>query len=157
MSSEIQNYTNLSASKLRFGLVASRFNHYLVEGLLARFEKSVSLNGKPEILVVERVPGAHEIPAALSLLLKSNQFSCMIGLGVVLKGSTSHHHLVAESTGYAIQNLVIKYNIPIINGIVTTDTLDDAKERIFGELDRGREFAHAAIEMGHLHTKWTKI
>ena len=156
MSSEIQPASNLSSSSLHIGIVASRFNHTLVEALLQRVTKCISLRGEPEILMIERVPGAHEIPAALSILMHANKFSCLIGLGVVLKGATSHHHLVAESAGNAIQDLVVRYNTPIINGIVVTDTLQDAEERITGKLDRGHEFAQAAIEMGNLQKKWTK-
>jgi 6,7-dimethyl-8-ribityllumazine synthase len=81
----------------------------------------------------------------------------MIGLGVVIKGATSHHHLVAESTGNAIQSLVAQHGVPIINGIVVTDDEDLAKERINGTLDRGKEFAQAALEMAYLYKKWTKI
>jgi len=157
MSSEIQSPSILSSSPLRIGIVAARFNQLLIEALLTRVTECLSQHGKPEFILIERVPGSNEIPSALSLLLKANKFSCMIGLGVVIKGSTSHHHLVAESAGNAIQSLVIKYNIPIINGIIVTDNLKDAEERITGELDRGHEFAHAAIEMGHLYKKWTKI
>ena len=80
----------------------------------------------------------------------------MIGLGVVIKGATSHHHLVAESAGNAIQSLVLQHGVPIINGIVVTDDENSANERINGSLDRGREFAQAALEMAHLHEKWTK-
>ncbi len=157
MSSEIQPSSNLSSDALHIGIVASRFNVTLVDALLKRVTECISSNGEPEVLLIERVPGAHEIPSALSLLLQASKFSCLIGLGVVLKGATSHHHLVAESAGNAIQHLVIKYNTPIINGIVVTDTLVDAEERITGKLDRGHEFAHAAIEMGNLYKKWTKI
>lgn len=156
MSLEKQPASILSSSSLRIGIVASRFNSSLTDSLLTRVTNCISENGKPKGLIIERVPGAHEIPAALALLLKSSKFSCMIGLGVVIKGSTSHHHLVAESSGHAIQSLIIKFNVPIINGIVVTDHIKDAEERINGKLDRGHEFAQAAIEMGHLHTKWTK-
>ena len=110
--------------------------------------------GKPADVVVERVPGSHEVPAGLSLLAESGRFSTLIGLGVVIKGSTSHHHLVAESAGHAIQNLVIQHRLPIINGIVVTDDLPTAEERITGSLDRGREFAHAALEMASLRQRW---
>ena len=65
-----------------------------------------------------------------------------------------HHHLVAESAGHAIQSLVINYHLPIINGIVVTDDLATAQERITGSLDRGREFAHAALEMASFRQKW---
>ena len=62
--------------------------------------------------------------------------------------------LVAESAGHAIQSLVINYHLPIINGIVVTDDLATAQERITGSLDRGREFAHAALEMASFRQKW---
>ena len=64
---------------------------------------------------------------------------------------------MADSSGNAIQNLSVSFNIPIINGIVVADNIADAEERIIGKLDQGHEFAHAAIEMGNLHNKWTKI
>ena len=156
MSSETQPPSNLSSNSLRIGIVAARFNKILIESLLSRVTDCLSLNGQPEFILIERVPGSNEIPSALSFLLQANKFSCMIGLGVVIKGSTSHHHLVAESASNAIQSLVIKHNIPIINGIIVTNNLIDAEDRITGELDRGYEFANAAIEMGHLYKKWTK-
>jgi len=157
MSNEIQPLTDLSAASLNIGIVASNFNLSLVNSLLERVQQCLSKNGVPNSLIVERVPGAHEIPSALCMMLNASKFSCMIGLGVVIKGSTSHHHLVAESAGHAIQNLTISHCTPIINGIVVTDSLNDAEERITGKLDRGKEFANAAIEMGYLQEKWTKI
>ena len=156
MSSEIQPASNLSVSPLSFGIVAARYNRELTDSLLDRIVSSLTENGEPENLTVERVPGTNEIPSALSLLLEAGKYSCMIGIGVVIKGATSHHHLVAESAGNGIQSLALKHNIPIINGIIVTDNLEDAAERITGRLDRGNEFAQAAIEMGHLYKKWTK-
>ena len=157
MSTESQPPSKLSATTLRIGIVASKFNNLLVEALLNRVLDSISTNGEPEFLCVGRVPGAHEIPSALSLMLRSQSFSCMIGLGVIIKGATSHHHMVADTAGHAIQHLAISHHTPVINGIVVTDNVDHAEERITGTLDRGREFGQAAIEMGHLQKKWTKI
>lgn len=156
MSSEIQPASNLPVSPLSFGIVAARYNRKLTDSLLDRIISSLTKNGEPENLTVERVPGTNEIPSALSLLLQAGKYSCMIGIGVVIKGATSHHHLVAESAANGIQSLALKYNIPIINGIIVTDNLEDAVERITGRLDRGNEFAQAAIEMGHFYKKWTK-
>ncbi len=157
MSSEIQPSSILSAKPLSVGIVAARYNQKLIDSLLDRVIFSLAENGEPEKLTVERVPGTNEIPTALSLLLQAEKYACMIGIGVVIKGSTSHHHLVAESAGNGIQSLALKHNIPIINGIIVTDNLQDAEERITGRLDRGKEFAQAAIEMGHFYKKWTKI
>ena len=156
MSDEVQPDTNLLPNTLSIGVVASKFNINLSDFLLQRVKQCIFDNGVPLEFIVERVPGAHEIPAALSLMLKSKRFSCMIALGVVIKGSTSHHHLVAEISGHAIQRLILDHGVPIINGIVVTDSYKDAEERITGSMDRGHEFAHAALQMGHMQKKWTK-
>lgn len=156
MSESPPSEKNLSSEGLSFGIVAARYNEELVESLLRKVTDCLCENGNPGELLIERVPGSHEIPSALNLMLNARTFSCMIGLGVVIKGQTSHHHLVAESAGNAIQSLVSQHGVPIINGIVVTDDENSANERINGSLDRGREFAQAALEMAHLHEKWTK-
>lgn len=156
MSEKPPSENHLSPEGLSFGVVAARYNEELIESLLHKVTSCLSENGQPAELLIERVPGSHEIPAALNLMLNARPFSCLIGLGVVIKGATSHHHLVAESAGNALQSLVSIHGVPIINGIVVTDDRDSANERINGNLNRGREFAQAALEMAHLHNKWTK-
>ena len=156
MSETPPSEKNLSSEGLSFGLVAARYNDELIESLLQKVTTCLCENGQPGELLVERVPGSHEIPSALHLMLNARPFSCMIGLGVVIKGATSHHHLVAESAGNAIQSLVSRHGVPVINGIVVTDDENSANERINGPLNRGREFAQAALEMAHLYDKWTK-
>ncbi len=138
------------------GIVAASYNEGLVESLLEKVKAGICENGRPAELLVERVPGSHEIPCAVNLMLNARTFSCMIGLGVVIKGATSHHHLVAESAGNALQSLSARHGVPIINGIIVTDDLVSAEERITGDLDRGSEFARAALEMAQLYEKWTK-
>lgn len=138
------------------GVVAARYNESLIESLLEKVTTRLCQDGRPAQLLVERVPGSHEIPCAINLMLNARPFSCMIGLGVVIKGATSHHHLVAESAGNALQSLSVRHGVPVINGIIVTDDLVSAEERITGELDRGSEFARAALEMAQLYEKWTK-
>ena len=157
MSQNSPTFVKIDPSKFRIGVVAAQFNQQLVDALLSRVEQIIFENGQPSEWTVERVPGSNEIPAALSLMLEKKSFSCLLGLGVVIKGSTSHHHLVAESAGHAIQNLVIKHNTPIINGMVVTDDRASAEARIIGEIDRGKEFAQAALQMANFKHKWTKI
>ena len=154
MSTDSPSTPLIDPSPFTFGIVCARFNEVLTQKLLERVVEVLHGHGKPAGLVIERVPGSHEVPAGLSLLAQSGRFSCLIGLGVVIKGSTSHHHLVAESAGHAIQALVVQNRLPIINGIVVTDDLPTAEERITGRLDRGCEFAHAALEMASLRQKW---
>ena len=157
MSIEIPSFSPIEPSNFRLGIAAAQFNPALADALLSRVVEIIEENGKPMELVIERVPGSNEIPAALNFLLENKSFSCLLGIGVVIKGSTSHHHLVAESAGNAIQSLIIKHNTPIINGIIVTDDLQSAEERISGSIDRGREFAQSALQMAKLKGKWTTI
>jgi 6,7-dimethyl-8-ribityllumazine synthase len=123
---------------------------------MAKVTAMIKDAGEPERLVVERVPGSHEVPVAMSLMLEAESFDCLVGLGVVIKGSTSHHHLVAESAGQAMQQLAVERCTPIINGIIVTDSIEDAEVRVTGSLNRGREFGEAALHMAELKRKWTK-
>jgi len=157
MSFEAPPFSPIEPGNFRLGVVAAQFNQSLVDSLLSRVVEVIEENGKPMELVIERVPGSNEIPVALNFLLENKSFSCLLGLGVVIKGSTSHHHLVAESAGNAIQSLMIKHNTPIINGIIVTDDRQTAEERISGSIDRGREFAQSALQMAKLKGKWTTI
>ena len=104
MSTDPPTARVIDPSPFSFGIVCARFNESLTQHLLNRVLQVLQEQGKPANLVVERVPGSHEVPAGLSLLAESGRFSCLLGLGVVIKGSTSHHHLVAESAGNAIQS-----------------------------------------------------
>jgi len=144
-------------AKLSIGVVCASFNSDLCESLLTRVTSCLQEKGMLKKLLIERVPGSNEVPSGIDLILEGTSFDCMIGLGVVIKGSTSHHHLVAEASGHALQNLSVKYHTPIINGIVVTDDLQSAEDRIVGEIDRGKEFAQAALHMAYLKRKWIRI
>lgn len=157
MSEEAPTFPPIDPSPYEFGIVTASYNQSLCNALLARVTEVLNFSGSPKEVIVERVPGSHEIPSLLKLMLEARPFHCLIGLGVVIKGSTSHHHLVAESAGHAIQSLAIEHGVPIINGLVVTEDLNSAEERITGSLDRGKEFAQAALRMAQLYEKWTKI
>ena len=144
-------------AELSIGVVCASFNSDLCESLLSRVTSCLQEKGMLKELLIERVPGSNEVPSGIDLILENASFDCMVGLGVVIKGSTSHHHLVAEASGHSLQNLSVKYHTPIINGIVVTDDLQSAEDRIVGEIDRGKEFAQAALHMAHLKRKWTRI
>ena len=156
MSTDSPHYSSVDPSQLSIGVVCASFNPILCEALLSRVLSCLEENGKLQNLIIERVPGSNEIPSCIDLILNNNFLDCIIGLGVVIKGSTSHHHLVAESSGQAIQKLALQYHTPVINGIVVTDDIHSAEERITGQMDRGLEFAKAALEMAVLRKKWTK-
>ena len=156
MSQDTPDGGRLTSEGLCLGVVCARYNGELTDALLARVTTLIEDAGPPERLVVERVPGSHEVPVAMTLMLESDSFDCLVGLGVVIKGSTSHHHLVAENAGSAMQQLAMERAIPIINGIIVSDDPDEARERVTGSIDRGREFAEAALHMAALKRKWKK-
>ncbi len=145
------------ASALRLAVVAARYNesmsNQLLASLLGRLEEA---GAKKENLVIERVPGSHEVPGGLALLSGAEDFDCLIGLGVVIKGDTSHHKLVGESAAFGLQQIALESGSPAINGIVVVDDPGQAKDRVGSEIDRGAEFADAAIKMGNLRQNWKR-
>ena len=100
---------------------------------------------------VFRVPGSNEIPHAAAMASKTGSFDVIIGLGLIIEGDTEHHAVIAHATADALQTIGINFEIPVINGIITVRNEEQAKARITGELNRGAEFAHAALEMAQLN------
>jgi 6,7-dimethyl-8-ribityllumazine synthase len=156
MSNDSPIHKSIDASGLTIGIVCASFNPSLTNALLTRVSKHLE-NAGLQNLLIERVPGSNEIPSGIDLILQNKTFDCFVALGVVIKGTTSHHHLVAEASGHALQKISLQYHIPVINGIVVTDDIKSAEDRITGHIDRGLEFAEAALHMAQLHKKWTKI
>ena len=159
MSLDVPDSASLSSDGLRFGIVAACFNRELTDRLFARVLEVIRASGSPEVLETERVPGSHEIPVALSLMMRSGhfRFDCLVALGVVVKGATGHHRLVAESVAFGLQHLAMAEDaVPIINGIVATESEADARERVGEAIDRGKQFAEAAIEMATFRKRWTR-
>ncbi|WP_438480041.1 6,7-dimethyl-8-ribityllumazine synthase [Oleiharenicola lentus] len=138
---------DIDAKKLRFGLVASRFNEALVDALVARAGELLKNSKRLEII---RVPGAHEIPWGAQQLAATGKFDCVIALGVLIGGDTNHHEMVGDSVSHALQTVAINTGIPVINGVIVANTLAQAEARCTGSINRGAEFVHAALEMAVL-------
>jgi 6,7-dimethyl-8-ribityllumazine synthase len=151
MSLHAPSQQNIHGAGLRFGLVAARFNETLVDGLLLRAQETLASAGVRERDVLSvRVPGSHEVPWAAHELALSGRFDCVIALGVLIGGETSHHEMVGASVSEALQNVALATRVPVINGVIVTDTLTQAKARCIGRINRGAEFAQAALEMATL-------
>ncbi len=154
MSLDRPSDTSFDASGLRLGIAAARFNGPFVEALLERTAAGLAAAGAPKP-AVERVPGSSELPAALALMAGSGRFDALLALGVVVAGATRHHEIIADSTAAAFQRVALDSGIPVINGVIVTETSAQAEERTTGAIDRGREFARAALEMAALKQRWT--
>jgi len=135
----------------RIGVVAARFNEELVDALLDRVQAVLGAAGvKPARIPVLRVPGSHEIPWAVAALARRDRPDAIIALGVLIGGDTTHHELVGASVSLAIQQIGVETRVPVINGVIVADTRAQAVARTRGRIDRGAEFARAALEMATL-------
>lgn len=145
--------TVVQGSSFRVGVVASRFNGTLVDGLLKRVLERLLAAGVPEkAITVLRVPGSHEIPWAVQALARESR-DVVIGLGVLIGGDTSHHEMVGQSVSHALMRIALDTRVPVINGVIVADTLAQARARCTGRINRGAEFAAAALEMAALKKK----
>lgn len=151
MSFDAPSDLNIRGAGLRFGVVAARFNAELVDGLRTRAAAVLAAAGvKAKDIVEVRVPGSHEVPWAAQQLAATKRFDCVIALGVLIGGDTNHHEMVGESVSHALQQVALGTGVPVINGVIVTDTLAQARARCVGQLDRGAEFARAGLEMAAL-------
>lgn len=141
----------IDGTKFRIGIVASRFNEELVAALLSRLvirlrDAGVSAHN----LTLLRVPGSHEVPWAAGRLAETGNFDCVIALGVLIGGDTNHHEMVGQSVSHALQRVALDTGVPVINGVIVTDNAAQARARCTGRINRGAEFAQAALEMAAL-------
>ena len=148
MSQDKPQPTDLDGRDLWFAVVAARYNGELVDALLERVRRTLRDARVPaDHLKVVRVPGSAEVPYAAHMLAMTGEHDCVIGLGVVVAGETPHHEIIAQSTASAFQDSALRSEVPIINGIIVTLDRAQAEARCRGTLDRGAEFARAALEM----------
>ncbi|HMU64493.1 MAG: 6,7-dimethyl-8-ribityllumazine synthase [Nitrosomonas sp.] len=143
--------TNLDGSELRIGIVMSRFNIEIGEGLLGACTAELVQLGVQEVNIqLVTVPGALEAPVTLQKMALSDQFDALIALGAVIRGETYHFEVVANQSAGGLMKAQIETGIPIINAILTTDTEDQASSRMS---QKGKDAARAAIEMANLFDK----
>jgi 6,7-dimethyl-8-ribityllumazine synthase len=133
------------------GIVAARYNPTLVDGLLTHVRAGlISAGVKARNITIVRVPGSHEVPWAAQQLAQRRGCHCVIGLGVLIAGSTNHHEMVGQSVSLALQQVALATGTPVINGVIVVDNLKQARARCLGSINRGAEFASAALAMAQL-------
>jgi 6,7-dimethyl-8-ribityllumazine synthase len=142
------------ATRLRFAVVVSRFNHLvsvrLLEGCLAELSRRGAAG---EDVHVAWVPGAFELPLAARALAASKRYDALIALGVVIRGGTPHFEFVCRGVTDGVQAAMRDSGVPIAFGVLTTDDLEQALARAGGEHgNKGAEAALVAIEMARLLT-----
>jgi len=146
------DFGNLSAKDFRFAVVVSRWNGDLTSKLEAGAAEALKKSGaETGAIRVFRVPGAFELPLASSRVAESGQFDAVIALGVVIRGETPHFDFVAGQAAAGIMQASLDTGIPVMFGVVTADTQEQAEARCGGSVgNKGFEAAMSAIEMAVL-------
>ena len=142
----------LAAKGLKIALVASRFNSFLVEQLVKGAADAFNrLGGDAAGLVLVRVPGAYEIPVMAKKLAASKKFDAVVGLGAVVQGATPHAALINETTARAFTEIALETGVPVVDGVVSAENLEQAVERC-GTKQGNKGFAamQAAIELANV-------
>ncbi len=151
MSLDAPNYLTVSGAGLSIGIVASRYNGELVDALVDQVKTRLLAAGvSVSCLPVVRVPGANELPSGVQLLLRQTKLDAVVALGVVIRGGTLHYELVSFAASEGLQRVALDSGVPVIAGVVVAETVDQAEERCRGAINRGAEFAGAALEMADL-------
>ncbi len=133
------------------GVAAACYNQALVDALLARVTAGLRRAGVAERrLSLVRVPGSNELPVAAQWLARKRGMDVVIALGVLIRGDTIHYELIANATTQALQDVALATDVPVINGVVVAENAAQARARCAGRIDRGAEFAHAALAMAAL-------
>ena len=142
----------LIAEGKRFGIVASRFNDFITDRLVGGAVDALTRSGAAdEDIDIVKVPGAFEIPMVALKMAQSKKYDAVICLGAVIRGATSHYDVVCAEASKGIAQASMATGLPVIFGILTTDTIEQAIERAGTKAgNKGWDCAVAAVEMANL-------
>ena len=143
----------LSAKGFKFALVVSRFNELITSRLLDGALDALKRHGaKDDDLEIYRVPGAYEIPYVAQKLAQEGRVAAIICLGAVIRGETPHFDYICAEVTKGIANVALASGVPVILGVLTTDTVEQAQDRAGGKSgNRGWDSAMSAMEMVNLY------
>ncbi len=150
---------NLNGDGLKLGIAVSRFNNFVTEKLLAGALDALKRHGvNLDAVDVCWTPGAFEIPGAAKRLAESRRYDAVICIGAVIRGATPHFDYVASESAKGIANIAMQTDTPVIYGVITTDTIEQALERAGIKAgNKGFEAAVAGIEMANLYKAMENI
>jgi 6,7-dimethyl-8-ribityllumazine synthase len=140
---------DFNARGMRFGIVASRFNDFIVDRLIAGALDMLTKHGaSPSDIEIVRVPGAFEMPLALKKLAAGRRYHALLALGCVIRGATPHFDYVAGEATRGIGAVSLEHEIPIGFGLLTVETIEQAIERAGTKAgNKGADAALAAVQM----------
>jgi 6,7-dimethyl-8-ribityllumazine synthase len=143
----------------RIAIVASRWNHIITDRLVEGAKDSFARHGgKEPNLDIVLVPGAFELPMGVQKVLQTNKYVGLCALGTIIRGSTPHFDYISAEATKGIASMSLKYNIPVMFGVLTTDTIEQAIERAGSKAgNKGFEAMSGLIEMIDLYKTIEKI
>ena len=154
---EIKEYSgDFMPTDARYGIAVGRFNGFVVESLLDGAIDTLLRHGVDDSdIEVTRVPGAFELPLIVQAMAQSGKYDAVIALGAVIRGSTPHFDVVANESAKGLSTVALQTGKPVINGILTTDSIEQAIERSGTKAgNKGAEAASTALEMVSLLKKF---
>jgi len=141
----------ISGAPFKVAIAAAGYNPREVDALLAQVVASLRASGvKARHLAIARVPGSNELPSAAQWLAARGRPDVIIALGVIIRGGTIHYELIATAVTQALQRVALDSRRPVINGVVVAENPAQAAARCRGRINRGAEFAQAALAMAAL-------
>lgn len=142
----------LNGKGFKFGIVAARFNDFITGRLLEGAVDGLQRHGVAESdIEVVKVPGAYEIPLAAKMMAQSKKYSAVICLGAVIRGATPHFEYVSAEVSKGVASVSMDTGVPVIFGVLTTDTIEQAVERAGTKSgNKGWDAAMSAIEMANV-------
>lgn len=143
---------NLIAKDMKFGIVAARFNEFIVNKLVSGAEDALLRHGTDgENITLAWVPGAFEIPFAAKQMALSGKYDAIICVGTVIRGSTSHYDYVCNEVSKGVASIGLETGVPILFGVLTTENIEQAVERAGTKAgNKGTDCAMSALEMINL-------
>ncbi|MBW1678678.1 MAG: 6,7-dimethyl-8-ribityllumazine synthase [Deltaproteobacteria bacterium] len=148
---------HLDAEGLKFGIIISRFNDFIGEKLMGGAIDALLRHGAKETdIEIYRVPGAFEIPLTAKKIALAKKYDAIICLGAVIRGDTPHFDYIAAEVSKGIATVGLETGAPIIFGVLTTDTIEQAIERSGSKAgNKGWDAANAAVEMVNLYKEFS--
>lgn len=143
---------NLNATGKKFGIIAARFNDFIVDKLVSgALDALIRSGAQDEDIAVVKVPGAFEIPLAAAKMAAVKKYDAIICLGAVIRGATTHYDYVCAEVSKGIATVSLEAKVPVMFGILTTETIEQAIERAGTKAgNKGFDVALGAVEMANL-------
>lgn len=145
------SFPTLDGSEVRVGIIRARWHNEIIDSLIDGAKASFKESGVPDDAVIEyEVPGSFELPLAARYMALSGQVDAILPVGVLIKGDTYHFEAISDSVSKSLMEVGLQTGIPVIFGVLTVNTEEQAKDRSTGSNNHGTQWGKAAVEMALL-------